>query len=106
MFVISSKPEDNWKLSLGIQDLSADLNRLGVYKDESDHAGLAAAIDPIVNRSALHEHVARLQMNNGVIELHIDLARHDDGIIDGVGPVVSRRNAGSELDDAKHRAVI
>src|SRR3989475_5993826 len=45
----------------GIQDLTVDLDWLGVDKDESDHTGLSAGIDPIVDRAALHEHVARLQ---------------------------------------------
>ena len=48
------------KLSYGIQDLFPGLDWLGVDQDESDHTGLDAAVDPIVDRSALHEHVARL----------------------------------------------
>ena len=48
------------ELSYGIQDLPADLDWLGVDKDESHHTRLGAAVDPIVDRSALHEHVARL----------------------------------------------
>src|SRR5881628_2508858 len=94
------------ELAYGIQDLTVDVERLGVDKDESDHTGLSAAIDPIVDRAALHEHVARLQMDDRVIELHVDLIRHDDGIINGIRPVVSRRNPGRKLDDAKDRAVV
>src|SRR5438034_4919135 len=89
------------ELPYGIQDLTVDLDWLGVDKDESDHTGLSAAIDPIVDRAALHEHVARLQMDDRVIELHVDLTRHDDGIINGIRPVVPWRNPGRELDDAK-----
>jgi len=37
-----------------IQNLPADLDRLGVDKDESDHTRLGAAIDPVVDRAALH----------------------------------------------------
>jgi len=56
--------------------------RLGVDEDESHHTRLGAAIDPIVDRSALHEHVACIQMDDRVLELHVDLARHDDGVVD------------------------
>ena len=66
-----------------MQKLSVNLDWLGVDKDESDHASFGTAIDPIVDRAALHEHIAGFQMNDRVVELHIDLARHDDGIIDG-----------------------
>src|SRR6266540_3470789 len=94
------------ELPLRLQDLAADLDWLGVDKNESDRTGLGAAIDPIVDRAALHEHVARLQMDDRVIELHVDLARHDDGIIDRIRPVVPRRDAGPKLDDAKDRPVV
>jgi hypothetical protein len=57
-----------------VQDLTSHLDWLGVDKDESDHASFGTAIDPIVDRAALHEHVARFQMDDRVIELHIDLA--------------------------------
>src|SRR5712692_3205283 len=70
------------ELSYGVQDLPVDLDWLGVDKDESDHTRLGAAVDPIVDRSALHEHIARIQMDDRVLELHVDLTRHDDGIID------------------------
>ena len=94
------------ELPFGMQNLSADLDRLGVDKDESDHARFGSAIDPIVDRAALHEHVAGLQVDDRVVELHIDLARHDDGIIDGIRPMNTRRDPGRKLDDAKDRAVL
>jgi hypothetical protein len=94
------------ELTLGVQDFPVDLDRLGVDKDESDHTGLSATVDPIVDRATLHEHVARFQMDNGVIELHIDFARRDDGIIDRIRPVVSRRHSRPKLDDAKDRPVV
>src|SRR5919109_1347699 len=94
------------KLALRVQHLAADLELLGVDQDESDHTRFGAAIDPIVDCAALHEHVARLEMDDGVIELHVDLARYDDRIIDGVCPVVTRRHPGRELGDPKDRAVI
>jgi hypothetical protein len=59
-----------------VQDLSANLDRLGIDEDESDHTRLAAAIDPIVDRPALCEHVAGFQMNNGVVKLHIDFTAY------------------------------
>ena len=48
------------ELSFGMQNFSVDLDRLGIDKDESDRTGPGAAIDPIVNRAALHDHIARL----------------------------------------------
>jgi len=89
-----------------VQDLAADLDRLGVDENESDFAGFGAAIDPVVDRAALHDNVARFKMDDGVVHLHVDLARHDDGIIDGIRPVNPRRDTGQELDDAKDRAVL
>ena len=47
------------ELPLRLQDLAADLDWLGVDKNESDRTGLGAAIDPIVDRATLHKHVAR-----------------------------------------------
>src|SRR4029434_10778331 len=95
-----------FELSYGIQDLPAGLDWLGVDKDESHHTRLGAAVDPIVDRSALHEHVARFQVDDRVCKLHVDLTRHDDGIIDGIGPVIPRRHPGPELDDTKNRPVL
>src|SRR5947199_8652730 len=92
------------ELPYGVQDLTVDLDRLGVDKDESDHTGLSAAIDPIVDRAALHEHVARLQMDDRVIELHVDLTRHDDGIRNGIRPVVPWHHPRRKLDAEKDRA--
>ena len=50
---------DSAELALGGQELAADFDRFGVDQDESDHTRLSAAIDPIVDRAALHKHVAR-----------------------------------------------
>src|SRR5207247_8155169 len=94
------------ELAYGVQDLTVDVDRLGIDKDESDHTGLSAAIDPIVDRAALHEHVARLQTDDRIIELHVHLTRHDYGISNGIRPVVPRRHPGRKLDDAKDRAVV
>src|SRR6185436_3989855 len=45
-------------------------------------------------------------MDNGVVELHVDFPRHDDGVVDGIGPVNARRNAGRKLDDTEYGAVV
>ena len=55
------------KLSYGIQHLAAGVHWLGVDKDESDHTRRSAAVDPIVDRAALDEHVARFQMDDRVV---------------------------------------
>ena len=43
----------------GIQNFPIGVDRLGVDKDESHHTRLGATVDPIVDRPALDEHVAR-----------------------------------------------
>ena len=48
------------ELAFGMQNFSAALDRLGVDKDESDRTGASAAIEPIMNRAALHDHIACL----------------------------------------------
>ena len=89
------------KLPFGMQDLPANLDWLGIDEDKSDHTRLAAAIDPVMDRAALHEHVAGFQMNNGVVELHIDLARNDDGVIDRIGPVIRGETPGANSTTRK-----
>ena len=59
-----------------------------------------------MDRAALHEYVAGFEMDDRVIELHVNLARYDDGIIDGVRPMNPRRASRRELDDSEHRAVL
>ena len=48
------------ELPYGVQDLTVDLDWLGVDKDESDHASFGTAIDPVMDRASLHKHVAGL----------------------------------------------
>src|SRR4051812_39552073 len=43
-------------------------------------------------------------VDHRAIHLHVDLAGHDDGVVDRVGAVVARLHAGAELDDAQDRA--
>jgi hypothetical protein len=59
-----------------------------------------------VNRAALYQHVAGFEADEGAVKLHVDLAFYDDGVIDRISPMVSRRNSGREFDDAKYRAVL
>src|SRR5436309_15669490 len=39
------------------------LHALGSHQNESHHARLGPAVHPVVNGAALHEHVARAQVN-------------------------------------------
>src|SRR5262245_45257573 len=54
---------------------------LRINKQEGDAAGLGAAIDPRVIGALLHEHVAGLEVNFRIVEQHVDLPGHDDGVI-------------------------
>jgi hypothetical protein len=94
------------ELSFGAQNFSVNLDRLGIDQDESDSTGRGAAIGPVVDRAALHDYIACFQMDERVVEFHVDLARYNDSVIDGVGPMVPARNSGSKLDDPKYRAVV
>jgi hypothetical protein len=40
----------------------------GVYQDDSDPTWLVSAIHPSVIGAALHDHVARLQVNLGIVQ--------------------------------------
>ena len=52
------------------QLLAADLDRVGVDKDESEGTGLRAVIDPGMHRAALHDDVALRQMHGlAIVEL-------------------------------------
>src|SRR5437879_6501918 len=70
-------------------------HRPGRDKHEGDDAGLRAAVHPVVDRAALHEDIALAQVNgDALVELHVDLARKHDGVVDRLGPVVARRDTG------------
>ena len=49
--------------------------------------GLPAVVDPGVIGALLHQDVAGLDMDLGVVEQHVDLAVEHDGVIDGAGAV-------------------
>src|SRR6185312_6425684 len=76
------------------------------HERESDDARLLAVVHPVMNGAALHQHVAGLQVHAADVELHVDLAGNDHRIVDRIGAVIARRDAGAEADDAKHGAVV
>src|SRR5712672_1558115 len=57
-----------------MQDLSASLDRVSGYQNEGDDAGDRAVVGPVVERSALHDDVAAFQLDDGSVDLEIDLA--------------------------------
>jgi hypothetical protein len=58
-----------------------------------------------VQGAALHEDVARLEMDFGAfLQFHVDFAGDHHGVVDRVGTVHARRNAGREFDDAENRS--
>src|SRR3954466_5818644 len=81
-------------LTQRMQDLSADIDRLGRHEHERDAAGNRAAVDPIVQRRLLHEHVARAQAHVADVELHVDLAGDHHRVVDGLGAMHARRDTG------------
>src|SRR5881394_1813978 len=88
-----------------MQYLSADLDGLRRHEHERDAARLGAAVDPVVDRRLLHEHVARAQVHDPLVELQVDLAGDDHGVIDGLRAAHARSDAGLVFDDAEDRAV-
>src|SRR5262249_43612397 len=69
---------------------------LGINEDEGNATGLASAVDPGVVGALLDQHVASLEVDLAVVEQHVDLALHDDGVVDGQRAVhqrVARRQA-------------
>src|SRR4029078_893236 len=62
--------------------LATSTHRLGRHKRECNDARFGALVDPVMDRSALHEHIAGLEVDGRPVEVHVDLARHDDSIVD------------------------
>src|SRR5882672_468399 len=86
-----------------VERLSARGGGLRVDQGEGDHTGRLAAVDPVVDGAALDQHVARLEVDLvALLQLHVDLARDDHGVVDRVGAMHPRRYAGGELDDAEY----
>src|SRR5437773_5430979 len=69
------------------RDGMTDPERLGVDEDEGDPRRLRSAIDPGMVRAALHEDVARLQLDRRIVHFHFNFAREDDRVVDRLGAV-------------------
>src|ERR1043166_6982314 len=67
-----------------------DLRLFRIHQHEQDAARLLAAVDPGMVGRLLHHGVARLEMNAGLVEHHVDLARNHDGIIERAAAVHHR----------------
>src|SRR5690349_443626 len=78
-------------------------HRLCRHEDEGDHARLFAIVDPVVQRRLLHEHVARAQAHRALVQAHVDFAGHDHRVIDRLGAMVARCDAGFVAHDAEDR---
>src|SRR5215467_8199635 len=90
-----------------MQRMTGYLNWICADQDEGDDAILLRAIDPVMDRPALHENVAGLERDDHVVvELHVDLSGNHDGVVDRIGAVVARRHAGLIADDAKHGSML
>src|SRR5918993_1904690 len=73
------------------QHVGLELDRLRCDQDEADDAGFRATVDPVMNRAPLDEDVALLEPDHdAVVQLHVDLAGHDHGVIDRLGAMVAR----------------
>src|SRR5215470_12971469 len=84
------------------EELAGALDRLCRHQHERDDAGLGAGIGPVVDGAALHQHVAGAQVYARAVDLHHDLAAHDDRVVDRLGAVVAGGDAGVIHPDAKH----
>src|SRR5262249_50224827 len=89
----------------GGQRPAAGDGRMRGDQHEHDHTGFATAVDPVVNRAALDDHVAGFEVHLIAVEIHVDLARQDDRVVDRVSAVVPSGIARGEFDDAKHGAI-
>src|SRR5579862_1634573 len=86
------------------QGLAAGAHRFRRDKRECDHARHLTFVYPVMDGAALHQHVTGLEMHSSGVELHVDLAGHHHRIVDRIGAMIARRNAGAETDHAEHRA--
>src|SRR6185436_21156592 len=77
------------RLSDGVEDLAAGLDRLGRDENDGEHARRGPPVHPVVDGAALDHHVSGLQVDDRVIQLHVDLAGHHDDVVDRVRPVVA-----------------
>src|SRR5207248_893176 len=96
--------ERNKALAQRTQRPPAAFHRLRRNQHKSDDARLLPAVHPVVDRSPLYQDVPGAQMDLGALELHVDLAGEHHGVVDRLGAMVARRNAGLELDDPEDSA--
>src|SRR5437667_12047816 len=85
---ISTKRSFMRASTLGGEDLAAGLDGLGVDQDDREHAGRGAAVDPVVDGAPLHHHVAGLETDERVVQLHLDLAGDHHDVVDRVRPMI------------------
>src|SRR4051812_12312968 len=83
----------------------ADAEGFGIEQHECGPRDLLAAIDPAVIGAALDQHVAGLELHRGLIHVHVELAHHDDDVVDGFGAVHAAGIPGREGDHCEAGAV-
>jgi len=67
--------------------------------------GAVPLLDPVVDRASLHHHVAGLEVDDRIVELHVDLARDDHDVVDGVGRWLRAASPGANSITAEDRPV-
>src|SRR3954453_19606111 len=58
------------------------LRFLRLDQDECNATRLGSPVDPGVVGALLDQYVAGLEMDLAIVEQHVDLALHDDGVVD------------------------
>jgi len=56
--------------------------------------GEVPRLTQLLDRAALHQHVAGLEMDGCIVELHVDLAGHHHRVIDRIRAMVARADSG------------
>src|SRR5471030_576532 len=79
--------------------------RLCIDQYEGDDARLGPAIEPVVDRTALNQYIARLQTDLCAVEVHIDLARQHHRIVNRIRTMIPRFDSRGKFNHAKHRTV-
>src|SRR5207247_4384380 len=93
----SAAPANNVRARSASAHRTQILHRLRSHEHESDYARLGPAVHPVVNGAALHEHIARAQMNHRAVELHVDLAREHHRVVERLGAMGARAPPGPGL---------
>src|SRR5580700_9459954 len=89
-------------LSDGGERLAADGHRLCRDEHEGDDGDIFAAVDAVVDGATLDQNIAGLERHRRTVELHVDLAGNDHGVIDRIGTVPPRYDAGLVAHNPKH----